>query len=170
MDIVEGRYDAGVRLGEQIAKDMVAVRIGPDWRMVVVGAPDYFARHGVPATPHDLQHHDCINMRMPTLGGYMPGSSAEMARNYGFVSKGGLFLITLALVFRQLAQAWGWLLCQKIPSGRRSLRVSWSKCLKRGANRFPAIISITQAVNNIRQRLRYLLMRFAIKGDSYRHR
>lgn len=69
MDIVEGRYDAGVRLGEQIAKDMVAVRIGPDWRMVVVGAPDYFARHGVPATPHDLQHHDCINMRMPTLGG-----------------------------------------------------------------------------------------------------
>ncbi|HHX9846265.1 TPA: LysR family transcriptional regulator [Salmonella bongori] len=69
MDIVEGRYDAGVRLGEQIAKDMVAIRIGPDWRMVVVGAPDYFARHGVPATPHDLQHHDCINMRMPTLGG-----------------------------------------------------------------------------------------------------
>lgn len=69
MNIVEGRYDAGVRLGEQIAKDMVAVRIGPDWRMVVVGAPDYFARHGVPATPHDLQHHDCINMRMPTLGG-----------------------------------------------------------------------------------------------------
>ncbi|ECG8588943.1 LysR family transcriptional regulator [Salmonella enterica subsp. salamae] len=68
-DIVEGRYDAGVRLGEQIAKDMVAVRIGPDWRMVVVGSPDYLAHHGAPATPHDLQHHDCINMRMPTLGG-----------------------------------------------------------------------------------------------------
>ncbi|HCC0886898.1 TPA: LysR family transcriptional regulator [Salmonella enterica] len=68
-DIVEGRYDAGVRLGEQIAKDMVAVRIGPDWRMVVVGSPDYLAHHGAPATPHELQHHDCINMRMPTLGG-----------------------------------------------------------------------------------------------------
>lgn len=68
-DIVTGRYDAGIRLGEQVAKDMVAVRIGPDWRMVVVGAPTYFARHGKPQTPYDLQNHSCINMRMPTLGG-----------------------------------------------------------------------------------------------------
>ncbi len=68
-DIVTGRYDAGIRLGEQVARDMVAVRIGPDWRMVVVGAPAYFARHGKPHTPHDLQHHNCINMRLPTLGG-----------------------------------------------------------------------------------------------------
>ncbi|KLV75552.1 LysR family transcriptional regulator [Citrobacter sp. MGH110] len=68
-DIVTGRYDAGIRLGEQVAKDMVAVRIGPDWRMVVVGSPAYFARHGKPQTPHDLQNHSCINMRMPTLGG-----------------------------------------------------------------------------------------------------
>lgn len=68
-DIVSGRFDAGVRLGEQVAKDMVAVRIGPDWRMLVVGSPDYFARNGRPATPHDLQHHRCINIRLPTLGG-----------------------------------------------------------------------------------------------------
>lgn len=68
-DIVSGRFDAGVRLGEQVAKDMVAVRIGPDWRMVVVGSPDYFARYGKPQTPHDLQQHNCINMRLPTLGG-----------------------------------------------------------------------------------------------------
>ncbi|UXY09779.1 LysR family transcriptional regulator [Kosakonia sp. ML.JS2a] len=68
-DIVSGRFDAGIRLGEQVAKDMVAVRIGPDWRMVVVGSPDYFARHGKPQTPHELQHHNCINMRLPTLGG-----------------------------------------------------------------------------------------------------
>lgn len=68
-DIVSGRFDAGVRLGEQVAKDMVAVRIGPDWRMLVVGSPDYFARYGRPATPHDLQHHRCINIRLPTLGG-----------------------------------------------------------------------------------------------------
>lgn len=68
-DIVSGRFDAGVRLGEQVARDMVAVRIGPDWRMVVVGSPDYFARSGVPQTPHELQSHNCINMRLPTLGG-----------------------------------------------------------------------------------------------------
>lgn len=68
-DIVSGRFDAGVRLGEQVAKDMVAVRIGPDWRMVVVGSPAYFNKYGKPQTPHDLQHHNCINMRLPTMGG-----------------------------------------------------------------------------------------------------
>lgn len=68
-DIVSGRFDAGVRLGEQVAKDMIAVRIGPDWRMVVVGSPDYFARYGRPETPQDLQQHNCVNMRLPTMGG-----------------------------------------------------------------------------------------------------
>lgn len=68
-DIVSGRFDAGVRLGEQVEKDMVAVRIGPDWSMATVASPDYFAEHGIPATPYELQHHNCINMRLPTLGG-----------------------------------------------------------------------------------------------------
>ncbi|MCZ4057909.1 LysR family transcriptional regulator [Pantoea sp. LMR881] len=68
-DIVSGRFDAGVRLGEQVEKDMVAVRIGPDWRMTVVATPDYFARYGVPETPYELQNHNCINMRLPTRGG-----------------------------------------------------------------------------------------------------
>jgi DNA-binding transcriptional LysR family regulator len=68
-DIVAGRYDAGVRLGEQVAKDMIAVRIGPDARMAVVGAPSYFARRPQPKRPQDLIAHDCINLRLPTLGG-----------------------------------------------------------------------------------------------------
>jgi DNA-binding transcriptional LysR family regulator len=68
-DIVAQGYDAGVRLGEQLAKDMVAVRIGPDLSMAVAGSADYFARHGRPETPYDLSHHDCINLRFPTLGG-----------------------------------------------------------------------------------------------------
>ena len=68
-DIVEGRFDAGVRLGEQIEKDMIAVRIGPDLRMAVAGSPAYFERHGRPETPHDLTRHACINLRLPTLGG-----------------------------------------------------------------------------------------------------
>jgi len=68
-DIVAGRFDAGIRLGEQVAKDMVAVRIGPDMRMVPVASPDYFSRYGLPATPQALQNHRCINMRLPTLGG-----------------------------------------------------------------------------------------------------
>lgn len=68
-DIVEGRYDAGVRDGEQIAKDMIAVRIGPDTRMAVVGSPSYLKGRSVPKTPRDLIDHRCINLRLPTRGG-----------------------------------------------------------------------------------------------------
>ena len=68
-DIVAERYDAGVRLGEQVAKDMIAVRIGPDFRMAVVGAPSYLAKRPKPKTPQDLTDHDCINIRLPTYGG-----------------------------------------------------------------------------------------------------
>lgn len=68
-DIVAERYDAGVRLGEQVAKDMIAVRIGPDMRMAVVAAPGYFERRTKPLTPQDLTDHNCINLRLPTYGG-----------------------------------------------------------------------------------------------------
>jgi DNA-binding transcriptional LysR family regulator len=68
-DIVAQRYDAGIRAGEMVAKDMVAVRIGPDMRSAVVGAPSYFAKRPRPATPRDLTTHTCINLRLPTLGG-----------------------------------------------------------------------------------------------------
>ena len=68
-DIVAERYDAGVRLGEQVANDMIAVRIGPSLRMLVVGAPSYFAERQRPQTPQDLTAHNCINIRMPTYGG-----------------------------------------------------------------------------------------------------
>src|SRR3954467_6413760 len=68
-DIVAQRYDAGVRSGEQVAKDMIAVRIGPDMRMAVVGAPSYFKRRPAPETPQDLIDHNCINLRLPSHGG-----------------------------------------------------------------------------------------------------
>ena len=70
-DIVAERYDAGVRLGEQVAKDMIAVRIAPDMRMAVVGAPSYFAKRLPPKTPQDLTAHDCNNLRLPTHGGLL---------------------------------------------------------------------------------------------------
>ncbi|MDY4379017.1 LysR family transcriptional regulator [Pectobacterium brasiliense] len=68
-DIVLGRFDAGIRLGEQVEKDMIAVRVAPEMSMAVVGSPNYFARNSAPATPQDLQHHRCINLRLPTMGG-----------------------------------------------------------------------------------------------------
>lgn len=69
VDIVTERFDAGVRLGETVEQDMIAVRIGPDIRMAAVATPDYLARRGAPMTPHDLSRHNCVNLRFPTYGG-----------------------------------------------------------------------------------------------------
>jgi len=68
-DIVADRFDAGIRLGESIAKDMIAVRVGPEMRMAAVASPAYMAARGTPRTPHDLSHHTCINLRFLTQGG-----------------------------------------------------------------------------------------------------
>ncbi|TNE42006.1 MAG: LysR family transcriptional regulator, partial [Alphaproteobacteria bacterium] len=67
-DIVADRFDAGVRLGEQVAKDMIAVRIGPDIPMAIVGSPDYLLTHAEPTKPHQLVEHRCINLRLPSSG------------------------------------------------------------------------------------------------------
>ena len=68
-NIAAQRFDASVRAGEQVAKDMIAVRIEPDIRMAVVGAPSYFRKRPEPKRPQDLIGHDCINLRLPTHGG-----------------------------------------------------------------------------------------------------
>lgn len=72
VDIVGERYDAGVRLGEMLAKDMIAMPISPELRIAVTGSPAYFAQHGVPRHPKDLMQHRCINWRLPTVGGLLP--------------------------------------------------------------------------------------------------
>ncbi len=71
-DIVEDRFDIGVRSGDQVAKDMIAVRIGPPRRMAMVASPAYLQRHAAPAKPQDLMRHSCINLRLPTHGGLLP--------------------------------------------------------------------------------------------------
>lgn len=68
-DIVERRFDAGVRFGEAISNDMIAIRIGPDLSMAAVATPEYFSKHPKPVVPHDLLEHSCINLRLPTYGG-----------------------------------------------------------------------------------------------------
>ena len=81
-DIAAERYDAGIRPGGNVAKGMIAVRIGPDMRMAVVGAPSYFARRAVPRTPQDLTAHDCINLRTPTHGGLYPWEFDKGGREF----------------------------------------------------------------------------------------
>lgn len=69
VDLAADRYDAGVRFGEQLAQDMIAVRLGPDERFALVASKDYFATYPQPKTPHELVEHRCINLRLPTHGG-----------------------------------------------------------------------------------------------------
>jgi DNA-binding transcriptional LysR family regulator len=89
-DIVAQQYDAGVRSGEQVAKDMIAVRIGPDMRMAVVGAPTYFTTHPEPKKPQDLIGHNCINLRLPTRGGVYAWEFEKGSRELGVRVEGQL--------------------------------------------------------------------------------
>ncbi|MFC5067262.1 LysR family transcriptional regulator [Flaviflagellibacter deserti] len=96
-DIVAERYDAGVRLGEQVAQDMIAMRIGPDMRMAVVGAPSYFSRRKRPRIPQDLTAHDCINLRLPTFGGLYAWEFEKGDRELKVRVEGPLVFNNLAL-------------------------------------------------------------------------
>lgn len=97
VDIVAAGYDAGVRLGEQLAKDMIAVRIGPEMRMAVIGSPDYFARYGIPETPQDLTSHNCIASRLPTYGGLFAWGLEKDGREVKVRGEGQLVFNSLAM-------------------------------------------------------------------------
>ena len=97
VDIVAAGYDAGVRLGEQVAKDMIAVRIGPDMRMAIVGSPSYIQRYGIPATPQDLTTHNCIATRLPTYGGLFPWGLEKDGHEVKVRGEGQLVFNNLAM-------------------------------------------------------------------------
>ncbi|TGV98396.1 LysR family transcriptional regulator, partial [Mesorhizobium sp. M2D.F.Ca.ET.145.01.1.1] len=96
-DIVAERFDAGIRLGEQVAKDMIAVRVGPEMRMAVVGAPAYFARRRPPQTPQELTGHVCINLRLPTYGGIYAWEFGKAGSELKVRVEGQLVFNTVAL-------------------------------------------------------------------------
>ncbi len=96
-DIVAARCDAGVRLGEQVARDMIAMPIGPDFRMAVVASPAYFSRHAPPATPQDLMVHNCINMRLPTLGGLFAWEFAKDGQELKVRVEGQMIVNNMAM-------------------------------------------------------------------------
>lgn len=106
-DIVAERYDAGVRLGEQVAKDMIAVRIGPDFRMAVVGAPCYFENRPKPKKPQDLTAHDCINIRLPTYGGLYAWEFEKRGRGLKVRVEGQLVFNTMALRLNAVLAGFG---------------------------------------------------------------
>jgi DNA-binding transcriptional LysR family regulator len=107
IDIVAGRFDAGVRLGEQVARDMVAVRIGPEMRMAVVGAPSYFAARPPPQAPQDLTEHTCINLRLPTYGGLYAWEFEKRGRALNVRVDGPLVFNNTALVIEAAMAGFG---------------------------------------------------------------
>lgn len=100
VDIVSERFDAGIRLGETVAQDMVAVRIGPDLRMAAVASPSYFETHNIPRTPHDLANHNCINLRLPTHGGVYVWEFEKAGRPVNVRVDGQLTVNDIALARR----------------------------------------------------------------------
>src|SRR3712207_2266907 len=106
-DIVTERYDAGVRLGGIVAKDMIAVRIGPDMRMAVVGAPSYFTKRPQPRTPQDLTAHTCINLRLPTHGGLYAWELEKNGRELRVRVEGQLVFNSIALILKAALAGFG---------------------------------------------------------------
>lgn len=96
-DIVAERFDAGIRLGESVDQDMIAVRIGPDFGMTVVGSQAYLAQHGAPETPHDLTAHSCLNLRLPTSGGLWPWPFAKDGRELKVRTDGPMAANTISM-------------------------------------------------------------------------
>ena len=106
-DIVAEGYDAGVRLGEQVAKDMIAMRIGPDMRMAVVGSPAYFSHYPKPVIPADLMAHNCITLRMPTHGGLFMWEFEKNGQALNVRIEGQLVFNTIAMRLESARQGLG---------------------------------------------------------------
>lgn len=123
-DIVAERFDAGVRFGEQVEKDMVAVRIAPDARLIVVGAPDYLANRPIPLSPRDLTQHDCITTRLPTYGGIYAWEFEKDGQELRVRVEGQLIFNDVGQVLRATLDGYGLaflfedMVCEHVAAGR----------------------------------------------------
>lgn len=107
IDIVAERYDAGVRLGGVVAKDMVAIRIGPDMRMATVASPAYFAQRQRPGAPQDLTAHVCINLRLPTYGGLYAWEFEKAGREVKVRVQGQFVFNTIGMIMKAALDGFG---------------------------------------------------------------
>jgi DNA-binding transcriptional LysR family regulator len=126
-DIVAGWFDAGVRSGEQVAKDMIAVRVGPDMRMAVVGAPSYFTARSLPEKPEDLIDHNCITLRLPTHSGLYASEFEKDGRELRVRADGQLTYNTIA---QMMTAALAGLGLAYVPEGMAKPYLAWG-CLRR---------------------------------------
>ncbi len=145
-DIVAGGFDAGVRPGERLQRDMVAVRITPDLRTAVVGSPAYFANRPAPVRPEDLQDHACINYRWSGGGLYRWPFERE-GKAFDVQVEGPLTLNDTDLILAAALDGWAWRACWRTASPGTSPQGASCACSKTGARPFPVFFSTTPAVD-----------------------
>jgi DNA-binding transcriptional LysR family regulator len=162
-DIAAGRYDAGVRLGEQVAKDMIAVRIGPAARMAVVGAPPYFAERRLPKRPQDLTAHDCINLRLPTLGGLYAWEFEKGKRELKVRVEGQLVFSSTAMILEAVLAGFG---LAYLPEDEVQARIAEGKLIRVLADWCPRFPGYHLYYPSRRQ----VTSAFAVLVEALRHR
>jgi DNA-binding transcriptional LysR family regulator len=162
-DIAAGRYDAGVRLGEQVAKDMIAVRIGPAARMAVVGAPPYFAERRRPKRPQDLTAHDCINLRLPTLGGLYAWEFEKGKRELKVRVEGQLVFNSTAMILEAVLAGFG---LAYVPEDEVRARIAEGKLIRVLADWCPRFPGYHLYYPSRRQ----VTSAFAVLVEALRHR
>ncbi|MEX3772952.1 LysR family transcriptional regulator [Pseudomonas sp. MYb118] len=161
-DIVAQGFDAGVRLGPQVAKDMIAMRIGPDMRMAVVGSPDYFSRYPQPVIPNDLTAHNCITLRMPTHGGLYVWEFEKNGQELNVRVEGQLVFNNIAMRLEAALQGLGLAympedLVQEHVAQGRLIRVleDWCEPFSGYHLYYPSRRQSSPAFNLLRETLRY---------------
>lgn len=165
-NIVEEGFDAGVRLGESVEKDMIAVRIGPDWRLVAVASPGYLDTHGMPKHPQDLVRHVCINMRHETAGGLYAwefekdGQTLRVRVNGQFTFNNSYAMIDAAV------NGYGSPMPPRTSWSSTSLPARWSRCWAIGHPCSAAISSIIRAAARTCPRSKSLPMHYATAGND----
>jgi DNA-binding transcriptional LysR family regulator len=147
-DIVAERYDAGVRSGELVAKDMIAVRIGPDMCVAVVGAPSYFAKRSPPRRPQELIDHNCINLRLPTYGGLYAWEFEKGNRELRVRVDGQLICNGTYQMLNAALAGFGWPMCHRTWRSRISQKIACSGCWRIGVRRSQVRTCIIRAVAN----------------------
>lgn len=154
-DIVAERYDIGIRLGDQVAKDMIAVPISPRQRMAVIAAPSYFVHHTIPAVPAELAQHNCIGLRLPTHGGLLPWDfeKTDASRRCAWTGNGPSTAAAPCCARHWPARAWRF--CRKPWCWTTSPPAACAACWTTGATRSMAITPITQAGASLPPRSRW---------------
>lgn len=162
IDIVADRYDAGIRLGDSVAKDMIAVRIGPDIRVAVVGTPEYFSHYPIPQHPDELENHNCIGLRLPTHGGLLlwdfekDGQVVNVRTNGQLVFNMGTHILRAVLASAGLAFLPEDMVTEHIAQGRLvSVLTDWCQPFMGYHMYYPSRRQSSPALSILAEALRY---------------